>query len=289
MVVLFLYGVTLPTMNVLGERFRIIDRRSLTTLSVVILSVFLLLLLYHKDVWKPLQYWLLLNGSILFIIPLLSLTFLTKKRNIPVRIISSSLIVFIISSIFFISQHRYLFLRIRQLNVVLPVAGVIFSMTVLLLILGKVDIGKFGIAIGRAKLWVPLTVIFFVCMVPIIYFASLLPQFQETYPMLPLAKKGIFGFIAAELSFGLFFVFWEYFFRGYMLFVLEKRTGFLVANLLQAMAFAFMHLGKPELEVYSSLIGGLILGWLCYRSRTFLPAFLIHWGIQTMMDLFSVL
>jgi membrane protease YdiL (CAAX protease family) len=74
-----------------------------------------------------------------------------------------------------------------------------------------------------------------------------------------------------------------------MLFVLEKRTGFLIANLIQAMAFAFMHLGKPEIEVYSSLIGGLIIGWLCYRSRSFLPAFIIHWGIQTTMDLFAVL
>lgn len=97
------------------------------------------------------------------------------------------------------------------------------------------------------------------------------------------------GFVVAELSFGLFFIFWEYFFRGYMLFVLEKKTGFLIANLIQAMAFAFMHLGKPELEVYSSLVGGLIIGWLCYRSRSFLPAFLIHWGIQTTMDLFAVL
>jgi membrane protease YdiL (CAAX protease family) len=275
-------------MDILGEKFGIIEKRSLGILSAVVLPTFLLLLLYHKDVWRPIQYWLLLNGSILFIIPLLSLSFFTEKKNPRVQIIAALFIVAIICSIFLVSIHKPLFSSVKQLNTVLAIAAVMISITVLLLILGKVDIRKFGIHPGRVKLWLPITVVFFICMVPILYWASLMPEFQKTYPMLPLAKKGVMGFIVAELSFGLFFIFWEYFFRGYMLFVLEKRTGFLIANLVQAMAFAFMHLGKPELEVYSSLVGGLIIGWLCYRSRSFLPAFLIHWGIQTTMDLFAV-
>ena len=107
--------------------------------------------------------------------------------------------------------------------------------------------------------------------------------------MIKMAKMGIRGFVISTLSFGLFFIFWEFFFRGYMLFSLEKRTGFLIANAIQTVAFTFMHLGKPELEVYSALAGGLIIGWFAWRSKSFLPAFFIHWGIQTMMDMLAVL
>lgn len=276
-------------MKILGEKIAAVDRKTVGLFFVVLLTTFLLLLLYHKDVWRPLQYWLFLNGCILFIVPLLSLVLIAGTGNRVVRACAGTLIVVVIGSLFLVAQNVWVYTKIKQMNTVLPVSGILVCMTVALLILGKADVRRFGMRAGKLKFWVPLTVIFFVCMVPIIYWASRLPEFQKTYPMLPLAKKGIGGFIVAEISFGIFFVFWEYFFRGYMLFVLEKKTGFLIANLLQAMAFSFMHLGKPELEVYSSLIGGLIIGWLCYRSRSFLPAFFIHWGIQTTMDLFAVI
>ncbi len=276
-------------MKILSEKISGIDKRSVPVFGVVVFSTFLLLLLYHKDVWRPIQYWLLLNGSILFIIPLLSLVFFTKEGRRNARILASIFIALIIAFLFVVPLFKPLLLRVKQLDFVLITAGVMLSMTVIVLFYGKVDVRKFGIQAGRVKFWVPITIIFFAFMIPLIYWVSFMPEFQKTYPMLRIAKTGISGFIIAELSFGIFFIFWEYFFRGYMLFVLEKRTGFLIANLLQAMAFAFMHLGKPELEVYSSLAGGLIIGWLCYRSRSFLPAFLIHWGIQTMMDLFAVI
>jgi membrane protease YdiL (CAAX protease family) len=275
-------------MKLLSEAIKIPHRRERNLLAFVILSTFLLLLLYHKDVWRPVQYWLLVNGSILFIIPLLSLTFFTKKKSAPAQISAAALIAIIIALLFVIDAQHVLFSKMKQLSMVLPVGGIMIAVTACVLFWGRIDIRETGMRVGKIKFWLPITVIFFAFMVPIIYWASTMPEFQKTYPMLPLAKKGAMGFIAAEISFGVFFIFWEYFFRGYMLFVLEKRTGFLIANLLQATAFAFMHLGKPELEVYSSLAGGLIIGWLCYRSRSFLPAFFIHWGIQTAMDLFAV-
>ncbi len=288
-------------MRILGENIGCVERKTSPILFITILTTFLLLFLYHNDVWRPIRYWLFLNGLILFAIPLISLVFLDKKRGLPLRFFSGTVIVIMLLLLIKFTPVRQLlttlnipvtrqfFLLMKKPQVVYPLSALFSLIAVIILVLGKVDIRSYGITLGKVKFWVPILLVFFLCMIPLIFWASRLPSFQKTYPMLPLAKEGIRGFIIAELSFGLFFIFWEFFFRGYMLFALEKRTGFLVANSFQAMAFAFMHIGKPELEVYSALVGGLIVGWLCWRSKSFLPAFFIHWANQTMMDLFAVI
>ncbi len=276
-------------MRVLGEKIGFADRRDVSLLFIAILSTFLLLFLYQNDVWRPIRYWLFLNGLILFTIPLISLIFLDKKRNLGIQILAGIVILIILLLLIIVSTNRNLVFFFRKPQVVYPLSGLFAVIIVLFLLLGKVDIRSYGIAMGKMKFWVPILIIFFICMVPLIFWASGMEAFQKTYPMLQIARKGVYGFIIAEISFGIFFIFWEFFFRGYMLFALEKRTGFLVANIIQAMAFAFLHLGKPELEVYSALAGGLIIGWLAWRSKTFLPAFLIHWAIQSTMDLFAVI
>ena len=276
-------------MRILSEKIGIIDKKAKYLLFLVILSTFLLLFLYHKDVWRPVRYWLFLNGLILFIIPLISLVFLDKKRKLWLQVFSGTVIACILIFITKVSATTRIYSIIKRPQYIILLSSVFIIITVLILLIGKVNLKTYGFSFGKIRFWVPITVIFIVCMIPLIYWASGLEAFQKTYPMLPLAKKGITGFILAELSFALFFIFWEYFFRGYMLFTIEKRTGFLIANVIQAMAFAFMHLGKPELEVYSSLAGGLIIGWLAWRSKSFLPAFFVHWGIQATMDFFAVI
>ena len=276
-------------MNLFGERIKFTDRKTFTTLFILILSTFLLLFLYHNDVWRPVQYWLFLNGLILFIIPLVSFIYISKKQKPGLLIISSIVILAILSLLTAISLKTALFTKMKDIKTIILLGIFFMVVTVVIVFSGKIKLREYGIAVGKLKFWVPLTVIFFIFMIPIIYWASTMPSFQQTYPMLAVAKQGMGGFIVSTLSFGLFFIFWEYFFRGYMLFSLEKQVGFLLANAIQAMAFAFMHLGKPELEVYSSLVGALVIGWLCWRSKSFLPAFFIHWGIQTSMDIFAVL
>jgi membrane protease YdiL (CAAX protease family) len=277
------------SMKILGEKLGFVGKETKEKFFIVIVSTFLLLFLFHKDVWRPIQYWLFLNGCILFIVPLLSLMFIGKKRKPPLLILTGVFTFGILLFFVLVDENASLFMVVKKYNFIILASLGTIIVTVFLLILGRVDIRKYGFSFGKMKFWVPITVIFFIFMIPLIFWSSGLESFQKTYPMLPLAKKGFIGFIVAELSFGLFFVYWEYFFRGYMLFALEKKMGFLTANLLQAMAFAFMHLGKPELEVYSSLVGGLIIGWLAWKSKSFLPAFIIHWAIQITMDLFAVI
>jgi hypothetical protein len=53
---------------------------------------------------------------------------------------------------------------------------------------------------------------------------------------------------------------WEFIWRGLVLFALARAFGPGPAILLQSVPFAFMHLGKPEIETFSTLFGGAAFG-----------------------------
>jgi membrane protease YdiL (CAAX protease family) len=74
---------------------------------------------------------------------------------------------------------------------------------------------------------------------------------------------------------------WEFIWRGLVLYALARAFGPGPAILLQAVPFAFMHLGKPELETLSTLFGGVAFGLIAWRTRSFVYPWLIHWFIVT--------
>ncbi|MDX1379065.1 MAG: CPBP family intramembrane glutamic endopeptidase, partial [Anaerolineales bacterium] len=67
---------------------------------------------------------------------------------------------------------------------------------------------------------------------------------------------------------------WEFLFRGWILFGYARKFG-AEALWLQAVPFALMHNGKPEVETLSTIFGGFAFGWVAYRTKSFVWPFLI--------------
>ena len=67
----------------------------------------------------------------------------------------------------------------------------------------------------------------------------------------------------------------EFFFRGFLMFALLRVVG-PIAVILATLPFAFVHLGKPEIETLSTLFGGLLYGWLDWRTGSVLWSGLAH-------------
>lgn len=67
----------------------------------------------------------------------------------------------------------------------------------------------------------------------------------------------------------------EFFFRGFLLFALLRVVG-PIAVVIATMPFAFIHLGKPEAETLSTLGGGLLYGWLDWRTGSVVWSGLAH-------------
>ena len=67
----------------------------------------------------------------------------------------------------------------------------------------------------------------------------------------------------------------EFFFRGFLLFALLRVVG-PIAVVIATLPFAFIHLGKPEVETVSTLAGGILYGWLDWRTGSVLWSGLAH-------------
>ena len=59
----------------------------------------------------------------------------------------------------------------------------------------------------------------------------------------------------------------EFAFRGFLMLTLVRTIGPLGVLVATLKPFVFGHLGKPELELFSTLFGGLAYGWLAWRTR----------------------
>jgi membrane protease YdiL (CAAX protease family) len=73
---------------------------------------------------------------------------------------------------------------------------------------------------------------------------------------------------------------WEFFFRGFILFTYGRKFG-AEALWLQAVPFALAHIGKPEIEAFSTIFGGFAFAWVAYRTRSFVYPFIIHWFVAS--------
>ncbi len=99
--------------------------------------------------------------------------------------------------------------------------------------------------------------------------------FQQQYPHLPEAARSWRTFLLYELLFVLYWVGWEYLWRGFVLFGTAPALG-AGAIVVQMVPFALLHVGKPAAETYLSILGGLALGALVWRCRSFWVAVPIH-------------
>ena len=114
----------------------------------------------------------------------------------------------------------------------------------------------------------------------ILYRVGKMPEFRSYY------HRYAIDWSKLLLNAALYMFAWEFLFRGYMLFGLEKSIG-KSAIFVQAIPFVLLHLGKPFLETLACIPGGFIFGYVAHRTRSFLPCFIIHFGIYAMMFFFT--
>lgn len=107
------------------------------------------------------------------------------------------------------------------------------------------------------------------------FFGSMRPDFQDAYPMCRAARHSAGGLFAYDLSLAIYFVAWEFFFRGYLTLGLQKPLG-VWAAFVQMLPFVAMHFDKPGLEALSSVFGGILVGLLALRTQSFWYGAFLH-------------
>ncbi|MBE0645146.1 MAG: CPBP family intramembrane metalloprotease [Bacteroidetes bacterium] len=158
-----------------------------------------------------------------------------------------------------------------------------------ILFLHRKRLRDFGVTVGDWRFGLRVSLLFYAVMLPILWVVSASASFQDVYPHSQIVRGDWTLFLIYEAAFILYFIGWEFIWRGYMLFGLLPYTGATVAVLAQMIPFVILHYGKPMPETFGAIVAGIALGALSVRTRSFLYAVLIHWSVMLTIDLLATL
>ncbi len=146
----------------------------------------------------------------------------------------------------------------------------------------------YGIRLGDVDAGLKITFLFLIVMIPAVWFITAQPAFSATYPLMYQARDSWKIFLIYEAGLFFYLFAWEFIWRGFMLFGLKEKFGY-YAVIIQMIPFLILHDGKPPLETFGAIIGGLALGILAYRTRSIYYCVITHAGIMFSIDLISTL
>ncbi len=130
----------------------------------------------------------------------------------------------------------------------------------------------------------------FAVLIPVFVVVSGTPQFLDYYPKMKIAHySGCFGLanwqlvLPFELCYANDFLGVESMFRGAMVIGLARWLG-PRAVLPMIVTYMSIHLGKPDLELMSSIIGGYLLGILAYQTKHMWGGLIVHLVIAMLFE-----
>lgn len=156
---------------------------------------------------------------------------------------------------------------------------------VILLLVFKNKPKEIGLGLGDWKLASVLAALYLPAVLVGCWILSADADFLAKYPHHSAAARSWSVFIKYEIIFVLYWVGWEYLWRGYVLFGTAKTFG-IYAIFVQALPFAVLHINKPFEEAILSIIGAIALGGLVWRCRSFWIAVPIHAFQMMAIDFF---
>lgn len=135
---------------------------------------------------------------------------------------------------------------------------------------------RYGLRLGDWRVGAPLAVLGCAVMTPVVLWFAALPEARLYYapsasPLPDLALTNALDLWSAE-----------FLFRGFLLFGLVRAIGPL-GVVVATLPFVFTHLTKPELELLSTLGGGMVYGWLAWRTGSIVWGALGHTYILTLL------
>ena len=161
----------------------------------------------------------------------------------------------------------------------------------MLCVFRKLTDGHFGLfGMKRSARYLRVYALIYLLLLPLFLMVSFTPQFLSYYPKMYIDYyDGAMGWERWQLI-GLFEIFYandfigvEGMFRGALVIGLARWLG-CRAVLPMALTYMCIHLGKPDLELCSSVIGGYILGVLAWRTRHLWGGVIIHLGIAMFFE-----
>src|SRR5258705_2956189 len=135
---------------------------------------------------------------------------------------------------------------------------------------------RYGLRLGDWRSGLCIAIVGCAVMTPIVLALSASADFRAYYAPSWSALPGVLATNAVDLFSA------EFLFRGFLMLTLVRAIG-PIGVLVAMLPFAFSHLTKPELELFSTLVGGMAYGWLTWRTGSILWGALAHTYIVTLV------
>ena len=153
----------------------------------------------------------------------------------------------------------------------------------IILLLFQESPADFGFKLGNWRVGLAYTLLACIGVGAVLWFVARMPEMQQYYKAR--ATEDIWRMVYLN---GVELFAWEFVWRGLLLFAMARVLGPGPAIFLQAVPFAFMHLGKPEIETLSTIFGGAAFGFVAWQSDSFIYPWLIHWFILSFTMLIAL-
>jgi hypothetical protein len=150
------------------------------------------------------------------------------------------------------------------------------------------DLDELGLGLGNWRLATLVAALYLPLVAAGTWILSDGAAFQEQYPHHSPATQNWSVFFIYEALFLFYWIGWEYLWRGFVLFGTVSTLG-LYAIFVQALPFAALHVSKPWPEALLSIVGGVLLGALVWRCRSFWIAVPIHAAQMMLLDFWCTL
>ena len=167
---------------------------------------------------------------------------------------------------------RYQSIERLALFLLMPLAVVIFGF--------RDTPARYGLRLGDWRWGIGLIVVGCAVMTPVVIVLASLPDFRAYYapsiaPLPDMLITNTLDLVSAE-----------FILRGFLMFALLRVIG-PVGLLVVQFPFVLAHLGKPEIELFSTLFGGFVYAWVDWRTNSILWSALAHIYIVTLLVMLS--
>ena len=250
--------------------------------SVLLYLAFALVFAINQMLWHPPAIWISQSLLLFFVLPVLIYNIVKYQLESPLKYVTIPLILI---DILLLAIFKYRGILIGLLYV-FTITSLLYT---LFLLKSYNQYNLFYLGLGRWKIWVPILLIVFITIVIGTAYFSSKKAYIRIYPLYKYYIKSNGEIFFYELSFLIFMFSWEFLFRGFLIPILRKKTGLFLAIAISTIIFSLAHYGKPQTEIYSSIFGGILLGYLTVYFKSVYPAVLSHFFLSFTMNMFVML
>jgi membrane protease YdiL (CAAX protease family) len=151
------------------------------------------------------------------------------------------------------------------------------------------DLGNYGVQRGDVRLGARVLALGLPLALLVAWIGSADAEMQTEYPLAKSVKERPGLFAITEAAYLVYYVGWEFLFRGVMLFALYQRYGAVLAVSVQTIPSAIVHIGKPASESFAAIVAGVLFGCIALETQSIIYPLALHAALGISTDVFVTL